>query len=415
MTSKAHLSLLLAASLAVGATLSAGAAAAATPTITRGVYSFWFPFKYDVKAKSYSFVDFSGPVANAILANMGVIGLVIDVPWDVLQPKPPGIAAFDPLALKELNQIIGEARMATPPLAVTLSIRAAEETTPSWVVGQSNPGNLVSTYDLNPAADRTCRYVDAPVPWDTAYEQARENFISELGSTYDGNPAIGAVTIAFSNWWSTDMVIPSNTADEQKAACSQYITSTTEPDDEEPKILGIADPGGTMQQQLQAVDTLLNNEGRQIVDAAVKAFPNEVIKLAIHEMPVYDANGTLLRNFVPYAVSSGIYLQQDSLSATSPTKNMVKGALPGSGEDYALNLLQAQCPSCTLQEGCPYSIGAANCSVQGMTVYQEVNQTIANGLTYNPPVLEFFDEDASNPALGPLFESATTSLGGTPR
>lgn len=202
--------------------LSITTAAAAVPAVPRGVFSLSPTGK---------------KVSDTVLANPNVVGVSIRQDWASLEATE---GKFDWSFLdSEVARIAGAGKK------VILRINT-QGGKPAWVTAavQAKNGKFY-TFD-NGGVTTTI-----PVFWNNTYLKKKKNMIAALGAHFTANPAIVIVTASFANAVTEDWNVP-HEADE---------------------ILDWFAVGYTTARMLSA--------GKQIIDATMAAFPNQLVTMAI--------------------------------------------------------------------------------------------------------------------------------------
>lgn len=293
---------------------------------------------------------------DEVLANPNVVGITIRQDWAKLEPTEGN---FD---FTFLDSAVFAASAAGKKILLRIGTQVGK---PAWVTtAVKNAGGTFFTFD----SDGT--RMSIPVFWDPIYLAKKKAMIAALGRHFTNNPAVVIYAVSFANAVSEDWNVP-HSPEEVKRWLRLGYTSE------------------------KLIDT-----GKQLIDAAMVAFPKQHITLAIGGNGHVGATGNLdpsaiyvAENAIANAQSrwpGRLIVQVNSLSTFNPPA-------PGS-DDSAWNLLWNSQPN-----------------VAGQMVYQCINDptyrvndgipidpaialtlSVGNALSYNLNYIEIYQIDAVN-------------------
>ncbi len=304
----------------------------------------------------------------AALSNPNVDGIAIRQAWGDLEPSE---AHYD---FSYLDSEVARTTAAGKKVLLRILTQTGK---PPWVTAAiTAAGGQFFTFDNN-GVNSTI-----PVFWDPTLLAKKKAMIAALGAHFTGNPTIKVVAISFANANSEDWSVPH-----------------TPPDIAEWSQLGY-----TSQKLLDA--------GQTLIDAAMVAFPNQLITLAVATNGQLDADVSYVaRNAIATARASWpgrLIVQKNSLAAfTSPA--------PGTGTVYEV-----------LWDSRPDVAGQMLNAAYGDTTYRDnagvpgdaagiLHQTIENGVGYGMKYIEIYQTDVLNlPAEITYAHSALLGAAGSP-
>lgn len=346
----------LAAMLCTLSVLVSNAQAIDISEIPRGVYNLPTPGK---------------PVASAILTNPLVAGVAIRWTWPVVEPVEGTYdwSYFD-------GQI---ARVRQAGKKVMLRITSGGRNTPSWVFDAG-----VQTFSFVDPIPYSLTYnqtVTIPVFWDPIFLQKKKSFIAAMGRHFADNPNVILVATACANATTDDWQVPSTKTDVQNWRAVGY----------------------TSDKLIEAC--------KEIIDATMTAFPNQVVHLAVSRNgnqldpdPDYVARAVV--NYAMTTYPGRFIVQKLSLSADTPDPAM----LPVFG---AWQIIYDNQPAVAAQM-LWFVTNDLTCRMNGRvkpcdpaTVLKEA---VEIGARYGLLFQEIYQQDILNPALADVIRYAAELL-----
>ncbi len=214
----------------------------------------------------------------SVLANRNVDGISIRQDWKDLEPSE-GVYNWSFLDSEV-------ARAAAAGKSVLLRINS-QTGKPSWVnTAVSQAGGSFFTFD-NDGVQATI-----PVFWDPTFLAKKKAMIAALGAHFTNNPAIKIVSVSFANASSEDWNVPHTP----------------------PEVADWLALGYTSEKLLDA--------GKQIIDAAMAAFPNQYLTIAVAGNGNLDSDSSYVaRNAVLAARATWpgrLIVQKNNLAAFNP-------------------------------------------------------------------------------------------------
>lgn len=257
---------------------------AAPPALPRGVFSL---------------VQAGKNIDPATLTNSNVDGISLRQAWADLQASE-GVYNWSYLDA----QI---ARAAAAGKAVALRIGTGGDNIPLWVMNAVRAAGG-STFIYN---DNVGRHT-IPVFWDPTFLAKKKAMIAALGARYSGNPALKVFTTSFANASSDDWAVPHNNIVDTGYALSEVLRW----------------------QNADYTSQAMIGAGKAVIDATMKAFPNQLVSLPI------NSNGGALDypnddNYVPQTVidnarglwgATRLIVTKNSLSAKTPAPSTASGS-----------------------------------------------------------------------------------------
>ena len=195
----------------------------------------------------FDLVGAGGRIDPAALSNPSVDGVSLRQHWIDLEPSD-GVFNF-----AYLDTEIARASAAGKQVSIRLSMGGDE--TPAWVMAAV----------LN-AGGSTFAFTDSkgphtiPVFWDPTFLAKKNGAMAALGARYSNHPAVKIVVASFANATTADWNVPHGT--------------TIDPGYGTSEVTRWRNAGYTTQKMVDA--------GKRVIDAAMQAFPNQVISLAIN-------------------------------------------------------------------------------------------------------------------------------------
>lgn len=228
-------------------------------------------------------------VRESVLTNPNVDGVSIRQDWRDLEPTE-GAHNWS-----FLDSEVARAKAAGKPVLLRINTQTAK---PAWVTtAVSQAGGSFFTFD-NDGVQTTI-----PVFWDPTFLAKKKAMIAALGAHFSGNAAIKIVCVSFANANSEDWSVPHTPSE---VSAWQALGYTSE------KLL---------------------DAGKQIIDTAMVAFPNQFLTLAVAGNGSLDPDANYVaRNAVLSARASWpgrLIVQKNSLATFNPPA-------PGTGTVYQL-------------------------------------------------------------------------------
>lgn len=195
----------------------------------------------------FNLVGAGSKIDSGALSSSSVDGVSLRQHWVDLEPSD-GVFNF-----AYLDGEIARANAAGKQVSISLSTSGDE--TPAWVMAavRNAGGNTFSFTDSN--GPHTI-----PVFWDPTLLAKKNAAMAALGARYSNHPAVKIVVASFANATTADWNVPHGTDIE-----AGYGTS---------EVTRWQRAGYTTQRMIDA--------GKSVIDTAMKAFPNQVISLAIN-------------------------------------------------------------------------------------------------------------------------------------
>jgi len=224
------------------------------------------------------------PTPESVLANPNVDGISIRQDWADLEPSE-GVFDFSFLDSEV-------ARAAASGKAILLRIKTQTEK-PEWVTNAIiAAGGTFFTFDDGGVS------TTIPVYWDPTYLAKKKAMIVALGAHFTNNPTVKIVAVSFANAFSEDWSVP-HTEEDIAAWLAVGYTS----------------------------DKLID-AGKEIIETAMNAFPNQLLTLAVAGNGGLDPDRDYVpRNVVLWARAiwpGRLIVQKNNLSTFNP-------AAPGLG------------------------------------------------------------------------------------
>lgn len=202
-----------------------------------------------------------------------------------------------------------------------------------------------------------------PVFWDPTFLAKKKAMIAALGAHFSGSPAVKIVAVSFANARSEDWNVPHTPQD----------------------IVHWQEAGYTSQKLL---DT-----GKTLIDAAMTAFPNQLVTLAVADDGLLDSSGSYVAlTAIATARASWpgrLIVQKNSLSAVNPPApgtGTVFEALWNSRPDVAGQMLSAAYGDPTYRDNGGVPDNAAD------ILHRTINIGVAYGMNY----IEIYQLDVLN-------------------
>lgn len=243
--------------------------------------------------------------------------------------------------------------------------------TPDWVMDAVG-ANTITYYD----SGRTLRTI--PLFWDQTYLSKKRAMIAAIGARYSGNPLVKVATASFANRSSEDWSMPDST-----------------------QIDGIPPAGSSEASRMLAAGYThqkMVDAGTQIMDAAMTAWPNQAIYLAIGRIdrPLEQDPDSVARD-VRDATRSRWGANRLVIG-----KEIISNVMPFAPPDptSAWALFYNSRPAIAGQNlsacyGDPHCrMNGGNCN--GLTADQILRGTVDHFVSYGGKWLEIYDDDITN-------------------
>lgn len=385
-----------------------------------------------------------GPdLPDEIIDNKGIVGLQIDDDWDLLNPNE---GEYD---FSRLDVMVANAAAAG--FKVTIATTASHYHTPQWVIDASDTADVIYMLDPTAAHSTFCNSMATCLPWSDPFRQARLDLQAAVGAHFADNPVVEGYMIQFANhhsqdWNVQDLVGPITCPG---PFCSAIIPGIN-------CISKVSNLDGTctaeVDQAQQWVDAGWSEElfvacGKEIIDAAALAWPNQRLELPIGGISDsrmaanYSSPAKALIDYV-FGDPDTAGLGKSFASRFYPTRQIflaswkdgtfylanppgqnsqnyirwmiayrARAAGPFPGRASVQNQWGASAgpPDCLLQGG---SDGICGPTCPPACVIQACFDKI---LTYNLDRIEIIFGDTMNTDFYEIISDATIAMGGTPR
>lgn len=288
-----------------------------------------------------------------------VDGVLVRVPWELLEPSP---GVYDWSLLD--NELSLAESLGT---SVALAIVCGGTAEPAWVYAPHDglPGAEPFTYQFHGDAETM------PVPWDESFLTDWTAFITELGDRYRDRQVISLVHVTHSTLNGFEMQIPFSPSDEQQWLAIGYETS------------------------LHTASWL------SVIDAFATAFPDTPLDLECH--PVLGSAAVAEQAVAHGAASLG---DRFGVLAAWWTEHNALDVYP---EMFDLLTESAQRSFATVQFARSYTLhGDASFGVNGFA--GTLDLALGQGIRY----AEIWNNDLLNPELAPVLQAAWHELHACP-
>ncbi len=307
----------------------------------------------------------SQPIADQILNNPYVTGVSIRVPWKEIEPEE---GRFEWGSLKkEMERVRAASKVAT------LRVMSAAPSLPNWLLKKIHTLEITDENEYHKTARQKIR---AHVFWDPEFLKAKKNLYAEMGRQFGSDTNLKVVGIAFANTHSEDWSVPV-----KGASRAAWLTA-----------------GYTPERFIDA--------GKQTLDAAMTAFPNSAILLAVGNNPLDTDTLNVPRTVIRYAnerYPGRLIVQLNRLAAKSP--------LPA----------EANGPWKLLMENRPFVAGQMLWNVSGDSSYrmnkkmpgnprQILSEAIEKGFAYGMCYIEVYVRDILDPGMRPVLAEASAKM-----
>lgn len=289
------------------------------------------------------------PCSAAALSNPSVDGIALRQNWADLEPTE---GHYD---WSYLDAEVSRAAAAGKQVLLRILTQSGK---PPWVTAAiTAAGGQFFTFDQEGVTSTI------PLFWDPTFLAKKKAMIAALGAHFTGNPAVKVVAISFANANSEDWSVPHTPPEIQ-----QWVRL-----------------GYTSQKLLDA--------GKTLLDAAMTAFPNQMITLAVAGNGQLDPDVSYVaRNAIAAARTSWpgrLIVQKNSLAAfisPAPGTGTLYEVLWDSRPDVAGQMLDAAYGDTTYRDNNGAPADAASV----------LHQTINTGVGYGMKYIEIYQTDVLN-------------------
>jgi len=283
-----------------------------------------------------------------------------------LSPKAPSAEPADKYVYDPANPV--------PTLGgTTLRVMSAAPSLPNWLLKKIHTLEITDENEYHKTARQKIR---AHVFWDPEFLKAKKNLYAEMGRQFGSDTNLKVVGIAFANTHSEDWSVPV-----KGASRAAWLTA-----------------GYTPERFIDA--------GKQTLDAAMTAFPNSAILLAVGNNPLDTDTLNVPRTVIRYAnerYPGRLIVQLNRLAAKSP--------LPA----------EANGPWKLLMENRPFVAGQMLWNVSGDSSYrmnkkmpgnprQILSEAIEKGFAYGMCYIEVYVRDILDPGMRPVLAEASAKM-----
>lgn len=285
----------------------------------------------------------------AALSNPNVDGIAIREDWSALEPSEGN---FD---FSYLDSEVARAAAAGKKVLLRVLTQANK---PAWVTAAvAAAGGKFFTFDKDGVS------TSIPVFWDPTFITKKKAMISALGAHFTGNPAIRVVAVSFANASSEDWSVPHTPPD-----ISQW-------------------------NQVGYTSQKLLDTGKTLIDAAMAAFPNQMVTLAVSGNGSLDPDVSYVaRNAIAAAHASWpgrLIVQKNSLAAfvpSAPGTDTLFGTLWDNRPDVAGQMLDVAYGDTTYRDNAGVPADAASV----------LHQSVQKGVGYEMKYIEIYQNDVLN-------------------
>ncbi len=338
-----------------------------------GAFAFGPAVAAEIPSGVFCLLPAGTKCADATLSNPNVDGLSLRQDWAALEPTE-GI--FD---WSFFDSEVARAAAAGKQVLLRVLTQSGK---PSWVTAAvAKAGGSFYTFDDN-GVETTI-----PVFWDPTFLAKKKAMIAALGAHFSGNPAIKIVAVSFANATSEDWNVPHTPSE----------------------ITAWFDAGYSTEKMLAT--------GSIIINAAMAAFPNQYVTLAVGGSGHVGATGNLdpdasyvARNVIATARASWpgrLIVQKNSLATFTPPApgtDTLFQVLWDSRPDVAGQMLDACFGDTTYRNNAGVPDDAAS------ILHRAVDAGVAYGMKY----IEIYQKDVLNlPAEISYAHSVLWSAGGS--
>lgn len=324
-----------------------------------------------------------GPVTPALLNNPGLVGIAITIDWSELETTE-GTYAFSGMDAR-VTEIENAGKK------VIIGVTASAAKAPAWMFANPNV-EKVAIVDPNPNHGGGGTIQIIPF-WDPIFHAKKKAMIKAVGARFAADPNVVGAMEGFANYYTNDWGIPTD----------------------------LKSHGYTYAGMLQV--------GKEILQTAADAFPNQAIKLPISQndktMDPGKTTTQMADDIIAWALQSSFadrfFAQKNLVNTNSPYASdpLFQNVNPSSN-DYLFKVLRDMSPAMGLQmvasatggpqDGCRQNAHQTPCD----DVSTVMSKSIDISLSYKPTFLEFWTADAKNTALYPQFVSATAAMKAQP-
>jgi len=337
------------------------------------------------------------PLPQQITQNLGIVGILLVVPWDSVETLP-GNYNWTVTSTR-----VEEAKSAQ--LVVSLNLITSPLAAPDYIKNSPQVVKINFT-DTNQFHPQFCKTTQLSAFWDATFHANKIKLIQDAGKTFASNPTVVAVHASFANLRTDDWLVPHFKG--TVPGCS------TEVDDVKSLLLA------------GYKTNLVTQVGKEIITAWAQAFPSQVLKLPLGMTSKdLDNDGTqsyqaeTITNWAFSQYPDRFFVQMNSLNTARVTLDQLKQENPGpNAYDYLYKILSQHPMALQMvaaaenggKDGCRQNNGKSPCPP-----VQVAQQSIDIALTYYTHSLEFWTIDSSVVELRQLMLNATLVMGGNPR
>ncbi len=192
----------------------------------------------EVPTGVFSIANISKQPQQAVLDNPDVDGISLRQEWATLEPSEGN---FD---FSYLDSAVASSAAAGKKALIRIGTQKGK---PAWVTRAIRRAR--GKFFTFTATDG--EVVTIPVFWDPTFLEKKTNMIAALGKHFTGNPAVAVVVASFANATTEDWNVPHTESDVTNWLALGYSTD------------------------------LMLATGKQIIDATMAAFPNQIVTLAV--------------------------------------------------------------------------------------------------------------------------------------
>jgi len=317
----------------------------------------------------FDLVGFGRQVKTSALTNPDVDGISVHEKWWHLEPSE---GVYD---WSTLDAYVARITPFGKNILIRIGTMGGRHSlggnTPDWVMDAVG-ANTITYYD----SGRVLRTI--PLFWDQTFLNKKIAMIAAIGARYSGNPLVKVTTASFANRHSEDWSVPDST-----------------------QIDGIPPAGSSEASRMLAAGYThqkMVDAGTQIMDAAMAAWPNQVIYMAIGRIdrPLEQDPDSVARDVRDATRSSW------GANRLVIGKEIISNVMPFAPPDPtgAWELFYESGPAIAGQNlaacyGDPHCrMNGGNCN--GLTADQILRGTVDHFVSYGGKWLEIYDDDVTN-------------------
>ncbi len=361
----------------------------ATPTPTPS------PCETLIPSGVFDLVGFGRQVKTSALTNPDVDGISVHEKWWHLEPSE---GVYD---WSTLDAYVARITPFGKNILIRIGTMGGRHSlgggTPDWVMDAVG-ANTITYYDSGGVL-RTI-----PLFWDQTYLDKKKAMIAAIGARYSGNPLVKVATASFANRHSEDWSVPDSTQIDGIPPAGSSEASRMSEDWSVPdstQIDGIPPAGSSEASRMLAAGYThqkMVDAGTQIMDAAMAAWPNQVIYMAIGRIdrPLEQDPDSVARDVRDATRSrwgaNRLVIGKEIIS------NVIPFAPPDPTSAWALfynsrpAIAGQNLSACYGDTHCRMNGG--NCN--GLTADQILRGTVDHFVSYGGKWLEIYDDDVTN-------------------